>query len=122
MSQLDAIAFIQRLGGGHGLDEFFAKVLQASEEVVATRKPATATLKVKIEPIKEGPVAMVVYLEEASNTLPKKDPLGAHAFVNDGLLQTDDPQSDPLPGFRVVIDQQTMRTPDDAGESLREAE
>lgn len=122
MAQIDAIAFIQRLGGGHALDEFFAKVLQASEEVVATKKPATATLKVKIEPIKEGPPTMVLYLEEASNTLPKKDPLGAHAFVHDGLLQSDDPQSDPLPGFRVVIEKQTMRTPEEPGESIREAE
>ena len=88
---MDALAVVQRLGSGRLLDELREALAATAEEVVATGKPGTVTVTLKVSNKGQGdPLVMVD--EVVSRASPKRDPRGAYFFALDGELHREDPR------------------------------
>lgn len=121
---MDALHILERLGGGHLIEEIHAALLDVSEEVVATGKPGTVTVTLKVSHPKGADALLVVMDEEVKRTMPKTDAKGAMFYALDAELHASDPRQDPLPAFRVVDEGKgaELRETPDAGLEMREAE
>lgn len=97
---MDALATIQRLGTGRLIEELYDALVTAAEEVVATGKPATVTLALKISNKSQGD-PLVIVDEVVSRSSPRRDPRGAMFFAVGGTLHRDDPRQAKLE-FRAV--------------------
>lgn len=97
---MDALAALQRLGGGHFIEELASALIVTSEEVVTTGKPGTVTVTLKISQKPAGTPSVIV--EEAiARTAPKKDAKGAFFYAVDGELHHNDPRQVQME-FRTV--------------------
>lgn len=107
---MDALNVIQRLGGGHLIDELADAIVKVSEEAVATGKPGQVTLKLKISHPQKGYEPLVVVVEDQITlTWPKQDGLGAMFFVHEGDLHRDDPRQTSFELREVQRDEPEIR-------------
>lgn len=97
---MDALGVLQRLGGGHLMEELYELLQRMAEEAVATGKAGSVTLKLTISTQSQGD-PMVVIQEQLSCAPPKKDPRGAYFFAVDGGLYKEDPRQLKM-DFRMV--------------------
>ncbi len=97
---MDALAVLQRLGTGRLLEELHEALVTTAEEVVATGKPGTVTLTLKVSNNSQGD-AMVMVRETVSRSAPKRDPRGAMFYALDGALHREDPRQAVME-FRTV--------------------
>ena len=97
---MDPLAVIQRLGGGHALEELAEALAEVAAEVVATGKPGRVTLVLEVATETPG-TPLVLIRETLTRTLPKKAARGAMFFARDGELYREDPYQPRLP-FREL--------------------
>lgn len=102
---MDGLHVLERLGGGHLIDEIHAALLDVSEEVVATGKPGTVTVTIKVSHPKNADALLVVMDEEVKRSMPKTDPRGAMFYAHETELHERDPRQPALPEFRMVSDE-----------------
>lgn len=88
---MDPLAILQRLGRGTVIPDLAEAISKASDEVVATGKPATVSLSLKITTQSVGD-PMVRIEETIARSSPKKDAKGAFFFAVEGELHRDDPR------------------------------
>ena len=88
---MDALAVLQRLGSGRLIEQLYEAIEATAQEVVATGKPGTVTLTLKISTREQGDV-MVIVDETVSRSSPKRDPKGAFFWALDGMLHREDPR------------------------------
>jgi hypothetical protein len=119
---MDGLHVIERLGGGHLIDEIHAALLDVSEEVVATGKPGSVTITIKVSHPKNADALLVVMDEEVKRSMPKNDPRGAMFYAHETELHERDPRQATLPEFRVVDEggNKEFRTPDAPEEKAQE--
>src|ERR1044072_7132282 len=101
---MDGLHVVERLGGGHLIDEIHAALLDVAEEVVATGKQGTVTVTIKVSHPKGADPLLVVMDEEVKRAMPKPDPKGAMFYAADAQLHERDPRQADLPEFRIVAD------------------
>lgn len=120
---MDGLHVVERLGGGHLIDEIHAALLDVAEEVVATGKSGSVTVTIKVSHPKNADPLLVVMDEEVRRAMPKTDPKGAMFYAQDAELYERDPRQPDLPEFRVVADgdSRELRSPQDAEQQVREA-
>lgn len=120
---MDGLHVVERLGGGHLIDEIHAALLDVAEEVVATGKAGTVTVTIKVSHPKGADPLLVVMDEEVRRAMPKTDPKGAMFYAADAELHERDPRQPDLPEFRVIADEKAreLRNPLEADEQVREA-
>lgn len=82
---------VQRLGAGHFLDDLNDALAATADEVVATGKPGTVTIKLTVSTKSPGD-PMVMVDEAVSRASPKKDAKGALFFAVAGALHREDPR------------------------------
>lgn len=116
---MDSIAILQRLGGGLLLEELREALIATAEEVVATGKPGSVTLTLKIS-TKSQFDPFIAIDETLQRKPPGKDARGAWVYALDGDFHRDDPRQTRL-DFRE-IDRETgeIRTRDDRATTVRE--
>jgi hypothetical protein len=111
---MDALAILQRLAGGYLIEELAAALTVTAEEVVATGKPGTVTLSLKVSTRNQGDPLIVVE-EQIARAAPKKDAKAAFFYALDGDLHRDDPRQARL-DFRTV-DRETGEIRDTRGDN-----
>lgn len=97
---MDPLAILLRLGGGQTLEDLATALVTTAEEVVATGKQGSVTLKLTLTNKHQGDVLLIID-EVISRASPKKDPRGAVFYAVDGGLYKEDPRQTPL-DFRTV--------------------
>jgi hypothetical protein len=97
---VDPLSVIQRLGSGHTLEDLCDALTATAQEVVATGKPGTITLTLKVSNKGQGN-PLVIVEETVARTSPKKDPKGAIFFALDGALHREDPRQTRM-DFRIL--------------------
>lgn len=97
---MDALAVVQRLGGGKLLEELNEALAKTASEVVETGKPGVVTIQLKVSSKAQGD-PMVFVEETISRAAPKKDPRAAYFFALQGELHKTDPRQ-PQMEFRAV--------------------
>ena len=102
---MDPLATLQRLGQGRLMEELAEALALTAAEVVATGKPGTVTLTLKVSNHGVGDV-MVAVEEKLDRKAPTKDARGAFFFAWDGELHKNDPRQ-PQMDFRTVTDRET---------------
>ena len=115
---MDALAVLQRLGGGRLIEEVAEHLKTTADEVVLTGKTGTVTITLKVSTKNQGD-PMVVVEETIARSAPKKDPKAAYFYSLGGDLHKNDPRQTSI-DFRTV-DRETgeIRSTDD-GHDLRE--
>ncbi len=99
---MDSYSVVSRLGGGHLIDEIAEALAAVAGEVVAIRKKGAVTIKLDVDVMKEGGERAVIVHEVVSKSPPKRDPLGALLYAQDGELHKEDPAQPSFEGFRTV--------------------
>lgn len=97
---MDALGILQRLGAGRLLAELGEALAVTAEEVVATGKPGTVTVSLKVSTKSQGDPLIIVD-EIVSRASPRRDPRGAYFFALDGGLYKDDPRQTHME-FRTI--------------------
>lgn len=116
---MDGLAILQRLGRGTVIPDLTDALNKTAEEVVATGKPGTVTLTLKVSTKSIGD-PFVAIEESIARSAPKKDPRGAFFFAVEGGLHREDPRQSQI-DFRTV-DRETgeIRDRDDLAVAVRE--
>ncbi len=118
---MDPLSVLQRLGSGRLIEDLAAALTVTAEEVVATGKPGTVTLTLKVSTISQGnPLVMVD--EQLSRSAPKKDPKGAAFYAVDGTLHREDPRQMVMEFRTINRETGEIREPDDYEREERIAE
>jgi hypothetical protein len=97
---MDGLAILQKLGGGRLIDEMADALIKTADEVVATGKPGTVTITLKVSNKGIGD-EFVMIEEQTARSSPKREPRGAYFYALDGQLYRDDPRQTRL-DFRTV--------------------
>jgi len=97
---MDPLSVIQRLGSGHTLEDLYDALTTTAQEVVATGKPGTVTLTLKVSNKGQGN-PLVIVEETVARTSPRKDPRGAIFYALDGALHREDPRQVRM-DFRIL--------------------
>lgn len=97
---MNALAILQRLASGRLVEELAEALTVTAQEVVATGKPGTVTLTLKVSTKGQGN-PLVVVEETIARAAPRRDPRGAIFYAIDGGLHRDDPRQPHLE-FRTV--------------------
>lgn len=100
---MDPLAAIQRLAGGHFVEDLYVALTQVAEEVAnspvkGTKGAVTVTFVVTKEQAGEP---MVSITEAIAKRPPKPEPLGAYFFAVDGGLHRENPNQVAME-FRVL--------------------
>lgn len=116
---MDALAILQRLAGGNLIREVVDALATTAEEVVATGKPGTVTLTLKVSTKNQGDPFVIVE-ETLARAAPKKDARGAYFFAVDGELHRDDPRQTRIDFRTVDRDTGEVRAAGDVAATVRE--
>lgn len=116
---MDPLAVIQRLGGGHALEELASALAEVAAEVVATGKPGRVTLVLEVATETPG-TPMVLIRETLTRTPPKHPPRGAMFYTRDGGLYREDPYQPKLPFREVDVGTGEIRQPESRAREERE--
>ena len=118
---MDPIEELQRLGGGHLLDDIYKSLVLVAEEVIETRKGGSITLTLKVAPAPGGEDRVVVS-EDLKRKPPAKEPRGAIYFViGDGLLHKSDPRQIVFEVRQAEAGQTELRVVDTPAPRVKEA-
>lgn len=85
---MDALHALERLGGGHFMEELHFALLKVGGEVITSGKKGGITIKLTINPVKGEPLFVVQ--EEIAVSLPKSDARGALFYQIEGELHEKD--------------------------------
>jgi hypothetical protein len=117
---MDSLTILQRLGGGHFIDELAYHLTRVSEEVVTSGNKGTVTVAFSIAQAQRNEPTVIID-EKFSERPPSPETKGAMFYaVGDGMLHKEDPRQTRME-FRVVEDAQGVRTLDDQM-NVKEAE
>ena len=103
---MDGLGIIRRLGSGYLIEQLAEALATTAEEVVATGRPGTVTLTLKISTENQGD-PMVIVRETIGRKAPCRDPKGAYFFALDGDLHHDDPRQTRMEFRAVDMDSDT---------------
>lgn len=116
---LDSLGTLQRLGGGHMIEELCEALVATAEEVVATKKTGSVSLTLKITK-SIGEELAVIITETIKRSSPARGERGAMFFALDGQLHREDPRQIKME-LRAVDGQSELRVSEDRGIQVREA-
>lgn len=95
---MDGLNIVQRLAGGHFMDDLEAMLVKATTEALSTGKEASVTVKLKVKRVSD----ITATVEESYGlTLPQTGGKGALFFLHAGGLHAKDPRQ-PEMELRVV--------------------
>ena len=117
---MDAFGAVQRLGGGHFVDELYAAILRVSEEVQATGRTGKVSVTLTVSRPKGGDPAIVTVEEAIRIALPASEATGSFFFAVDGELHQRDPRQPELP-LRVVDGTVATKQMEHPDRTVREA-
>lgn len=114
---LDPLATIQRLAGGHLMEDIAVMLAQVSQEVVRLDKAGSLTLTLKVTPVKNSPAVTVE--ESLKATYPVEKARGAMLFALNGQLYVADPRQTVLEFTKVDVPEAEIRRADDTETVVR---
>ena len=115
---MDALKVLERLGGGHFMDDLHAAILDVADDVVATGNTGVVTVTLKIAQATKGEPTITVS-EEITRKPPKDEAKGAFFFAVDGALHREDPRQAKFE-LHTVEGASVMRTPASETPQVRE--
>jgi len=104
---MDSLAAIQKLAGGHFIEELYAALSAVSTEVASRERGAKGSVAVTFTVSKESEEPMVNVQESIVRRMPKGSSRGAWYFALDGELLREDPRQTRLE-FREVPQPETQ--------------
>lgn len=117
---MDDLGVISRIGQGRLIERLAESLSAVADEVVATGKPGTVTLTLKVTTTEAGD-AMVQVTEQIARKPPTRAARGAFLYSVDGELYAQDPRQPTMPGFRAVeTPEPEVRTAAEQAPTVRE--
>ena len=98
---MDALTAIQKLAGGHFIEDLYKALTAVSSEVAEREKGAKGSVAVTFAISKDSEEPMVSIQESIVRRMPKGSSRGAWYFALDGELLREDPRQTTL-DFKVV--------------------
>jgi hypothetical protein len=115
---MDSLGILQRLGGGHLIDEIAAALVQTAEEVAETKRNGSVTISLKVTKSIGDDIAVIV-TESIKRSSPLRGERGAMFMVHEGALHREDPRQIRME-LRTVGGQTELRATEDPGRDMRE--
>lgn len=101
---------MQRLGGGHFIDELHAALLRVSDEVALTGKNGAVSVTFKVQKPK-GNSATITIEESIRLTLPTQGGMGALFFIHESQFHGRDPRQTEMQMRSVEEEEGTAKKP-----------